>query len=92
MGTEQSYDHTYSSGTHNSKDSQTKKAITKLHKCLPPPYTEFILDHPTLMDCLQFLEKLCVKETGIDSGNTNNHIKETIEYKDKTQASQTTRK
>ena len=24
------------------------------------------------MDCLQFLEKLCVKETGIDSGNTNN--------------------
>ncbi len=24
------------------------------------------------MDCLQFLEKLCVKETGINSGNTNN--------------------
>ena len=24
------------------------------------------------MDCLQFLEKLCVKETGIDSANTNN--------------------
>ena len=24
------------------------------------------------MDCSQFLEKLCVKETGIDSGNTNN--------------------
>ena len=34
------------------KGLSDKKAITKLHKCLPPPYTEFILDRPTLMDCL----------------------------------------
>ena len=49
-----------------------KKAITILHKCLPPPYRDFIQDSPTLMECLQILEKFCVKETSIDSGNTDN--------------------
>ena len=54
------------------KGLSDKKAITSLHKCLPPPYTDFIQDSPTLMDCLQILEKFCVKETSIDSGNVNN--------------------